>query len=460
MSNTILIVDDDASQRKTLGMLLVKRLGYKILEAENGRDCLDILGADHGNAIKLIILDLRMPVLGGIETLQKIREAYTYLPVIMLTATKEIDDVVEVMKLGATDFMSKPVQAERMIVSVNNALKMKSLSDEVTRLKYYQNDTIQFDSLVGSRSGLKDIVDTGRKAAGSDIPVLITGETGVGKEVFARSIHGESARAGKPFIAVNCGAIPSELVESTLFGHKKGSFTGAIADSLGKFREADGGTIFLDEVGELHPDTQVKLLRVLQQKEVEPVGAGKSEPVNVRVISATNKNMEEEVQDGKFREDLYFRLNVLNIEIPPLRARKGDILNLAEHFIERFAAQENRPVRNITENGQKALQNHTWPGNVRELENTIYRAMVLSDKAIFDEDDFVLKSQMKGLQNIDQASFISLCNDKGDLKRLDTLEMEIVHHAISYNNDNISKAAKDLGIAKSTLYRKINETEN
>ena len=322
MPTKILIADDDATQRRLIAMLLIKKLGYKIVEAENGREALSILDADQNEqSIQLIILDLRMPELDGFAVLEQINEKYPGRPVIILTGSQDVQDAVNAMQLGATDFMTKPVSSERMIVSVQNALKLSTLTKEVTRLKKQESGTFGFTDLIGYEGGLAQVVNISRKAASSDIPTLITGETGVGKEVFARAIHGESNRAGAPFIAVNCGAIPENLVESTLFGHEKGAFTGAIQKSAGKFREAEGGTIFLDEVGDLPLDAQVKLLRVLQQKEVEPVGAGRAVPVNVRIISATHRNLEDAVRAGKFRDDLYFRLNVFKIELPPLRGR-------------------------------------------------------------------------------------------------------------------------------------------
>ncbi|MEM6780999.1 MAG: sigma-54 dependent transcriptional regulator [Pseudomonadota bacterium] len=457
MSQTVLIVDDDASIRKTLGMLLVKRMEFKVIEAEDGRDCLSILETDKNDKIKLIILDLNMPVLSGMETLETLHEKHPSIPVIMLTASKEVEDAVQAMKLGAMDFMTKPVQPERMIVSVQNALKMNALSREVTRLKKQTDGQMTFKDLIGHDNGLKDVIQVGTKAAASNIPVLISGETGVGKEVFARAIHGESERAGAPFIAVNCGAIPEKLVESTLFGHEKGAFTGAVTKAAGKFREADGGTIFLDEVGELPLDAQVKLLRVLQQKEVEPVGAGQSVPVDVRVVSATNRNLEHEIEKGNFREDLYFRLNVLPIELPPLCNRKDDILPLAYHFIERFAASENRMLKDLTDEAEKGLKCHSWPGNVRELENTIHRAMVLSENINLDTDDLIFtSSRTTGGESVFMSQgTVSIIGHDGSVKSIADLEKEIITFAIEHHNNNVTRADAELGIGKSTIYRKI-----
>ena len=486
MATKVLIADDDATQRRLIAMLLIKKLGYKIVEAENGRDALSILEADQNEqSIQLIILDLRMPEIDGFGVLEQINVKYPGRPVIILTGSQDVQDAVNAMQLGATDFMTKPVSSERMIVSVQNALKMSTLTKEVTRLKKQESGTFGFTDLIGYEGGLSGVVSISRKAASSDIPTLITGETGVGKEVFARAIHGESNRAGAPFIAVNCGAIPENLVESTLFGHEKGAFTGAIQKAAGKFREAEGGTIFLDEVGDLPLEAQVKLLRVLQQKEVEPVGAGRAVPVNVRIVSATHRNLEDAVRAGKFREDLYFRLNVFKIELPPLRARSNDVPALAKHFISRFAVTENSRINDISDAAMAKLQRHIWPGNVRELENTLHRAMVLCDQDQIQPDDIIFENASSGdmpaaqtasyadpqsaqrimgstqhsAQAIDAANgyIVYVLGQDGEFKTMEALENETMHLAIEFHDGNITRAAKALGIAKSTFYRKMDK---
>lgn len=475
MSIKVLIADDDAAQRRLIAMLLIKKLGYKIVEAENGKDALSILDADQREqSIQLIILDLRMPQVSGFEVLEQINEKHPGKPVIILTGSQDVEDAVHAMQMGAVDFLTKPVASERMIVSVNNALKMSTLTKEVTRLKKRESGTFSFNDLIGHNGGLESVVSIAKKAAASDIPTLITGETGVGKEVFARAIHGESSRAGAPFIAVNCGAIPENLVESTLFGHEKGAFTGAIHKAAGKFREAEGGTIFLDEVGDLPLDAQVKLLRVLQQKEVEPVGAGRAVPVNVRIISATHRNLEDFVRTGEFREDLYFRLNVFKLELPPLRARKKDISILANHFIDRFSVSEKSKIRQIEDSAIDKLASHSWPGNVRELENTLHRAMVLCETDSIHDDDIIFETAGSHVINIAHSSMqgephhaapsapvtpynVSLLDEEGNFKTMADLENEAMHQAIDFHSGNITQAAKSLGIAKSTFYRKMDK---
>ncbi|MCB9965965.1 MAG: sigma-54-dependent Fis family transcriptional regulator [Rhodospirillales bacterium] len=462
MSSRILIVEDDPLQQKMLAAMIERKLDYSSVCCDHGRAALDFLSGQRNSDIRLIIMDLDMPVMGGKETLQILKQQYPSIPVIMLTGSKDIDDAVDCMKLGAIDFLTKPYEGGRMMVTVRNAIKLNTLSKEINRIKSEQEGRFTFRDLIGYETGLRDEVYTGRKAAASDIPVLINGETGTGKEVFAKAIHGESLRAGKPFVAVNCGAIPSQLVESTLFGHEKGSFTGAVERVIGKFREAEGGTIFLDEVGELPLETQVKLLRVLQQKEVEPVGAGKSVAVDVRIISATNRNLEQEVKDGRFREDLFFRLNVLQIKLPDLRGRREDIPMLALHFIERFAAGSNRAPKDITDQAMAFLKHYDWPGNVRQLENVLHRAIVIGDGPKLDVKDFATTlqappppAQFPDPQKISGHDVLPFMDEQGVLTSFEEIEKAAIRHAMAHFDHNITQAAKALGIAKSTFYKKL-----
>tara|TARA_R110002072_G_scaffold107003_2_gene233286 strand:+ start:2877 stop:4271 length:1395 start_codon:yes stop_codon:yes gene_type:complete len=463
MTEPILIVEDDPLQQQMLKTLLRRKMDYGSIIAANGRLALDILDADKSSMIKLIILDYEMPVMGGMETLEILSQRYPSIPVIMLTGSKDIDNMVKVMKLGAADFVTKPYDAERITITIKNALKMSILSKEVCRLKSQKECDFGFQNLIGHDAGLVSIVATARKVASSSIPVLITGETGTGKEVFAMAIHGESAQAKKPFIAINCGAIPSQLIESTLFGHEKGSFTGATEKAIGKFREAEGGTIFLDEVGELPLDAQVKLLRVLQEKEVEPVGASKAVPINVRIISATNRDLSEDVIKGRFREDLFFRLNVLQLALPALRNRKKDVIALAEHFIDRFCINEGGLPKVLSIEAQSALIAHDWPGNVRQLENTISRAMVMNDKSTLELCDFsdllpqgnIKTTAEKPEVNHSDTYNIRMVSPEGVFKTIQEVEDDAINLALRYFNNNITQSAKGLGMAKSTFYKKI-----
>jgi len=463
MTSQILIVEDDILQRQMLETLMLRKLGFVSHLAEHGRAALEILSKDKDGLIKLVIMDMSMPVMGGLETLEIISQKYPGLPVIMLTGSTNLDDAIQAMKIGAIDFVNKPFESERMIITIRNALKITTLSKEISRLQNDKDGRLTFSNLIGADSGLSEVVAIGRKAAASSIPVLITGETGTGKEVFAKAIHGESQRAGKPFIAVNCGAIPAQLLESILFGHEKGAFTGATEKAIGKFREADGGTIFLDEIGELPKDAQVKLLRVLQQKEVEPVGAARSVPVNIRIISATNRDLEAEVKAGNFREDLFFRLNVLHIHLPPLRKRPEDVQVLANHFIERFCAREAVSPKAIAPSFLSAMKTHDWPGNVRELENVINRSMVMSDDKLLDFESFEsVYARSSGSSSLaltanragDNHS-LDLIGLSGDFKTMEELEREIILHVLQHFDNNVTKTAKTLSMAKSTLYKKL-----
>ena len=320
-----------------------------------------------------------MPDLDGLGVLARMREQGLDIPVIVQTAHGGIDNVVSVMRAGATDFVVKPASPERLQVSLRNALAAKALAGELRRLKRSRDGTLTIADVITRSDAMRPVLHAAEKAAASTIPVLIEGESGVGKELIARAIHGSGARRTKPFVAVNCGAMPENLVESILFGHEKGAFTGATDKHTGKFIEADGGTLFLDEVGELPPAAQVKLLRALQEGEVEPVGGRRSVKVDVRIISATNRDLIADVKAGGFREDLFYRLHVFPISAPPLRQRIEDIPELARHFLARLAAEEGKRVRTIEPEALRLLMAYRWPGNVRQLENAIFRAVVLTD---------------------------------------------------------------------------------
>jgi DNA-binding NtrC family response regulator len=386
MSSTILVVDDDPVQRRLLDAML-KRFGYEVALAEGGEQALAVL-VDESRRIDCLILDLVMPGLDGMGVLAALRERGSEVPVIVLTATGGIDTVVSAMRAGAVDFFVKPASPERIAISIRNALKLSDLRGEVKRLSKKTEGKMGFEDMIAGAPSMRQVVRLGQRAAASSIPILILGESGVGKEVIARCIQGASERSGKPFISVNCGAIPENLVESILFGHEKGSFTGATDKKLGKFVEADGGTLFLDEVGELPLDMQVKLLRVLQEGEVDAVGSRRPTKVDVRIISATNRDLATQVKEGRFREDLYYRLNVFPIEIPSLKERREDLPALVDHFVGRFNAEEGKAVPGLTPETLAMLTSYDWPGNVRQLENAVFRAIVLSDGGALKPDDF------------------------------------------------------------------------
>src|SRR4051794_39338945 len=375
MTATILIADDDPVQRRLLEAM-VKRFGYGATVVEGGEAALRELD---GGDFDLLILDLVMPDLDGMGVLGRMREKGQETPVIVQTAHGSIDAVISAMRAGAADFVVKPVGAERLQVSIRNAMKSRALESEVRLLTRRASGTLGFRDLVTRSQEMNRVIRLGERGAASGIPILIEGESGVGKEVLARAIQGASDRRSKPFVAVNCGALPANLVESILFGHERGAFTGATDRHVGKFVEAHGGTLFLDEVGELPLDLQVKLLRAIQEGEVDPVGAKRPVKTDFRLISATNQNLIELVKQGRFREDLYYRLHVFPILMPPLRSRREDIPDLARHFMARFAAEEGRKLRSITPEALALLSAYDWPGNVRQLENVMFRAVVLAD---------------------------------------------------------------------------------
>jgi DNA-binding NtrC family response regulator len=382
------------------------------------------------------------------------------------------------MRAGANDFLVKPASPERIGVSIRNQLKIGTLSGEVTRLKKKTENRLAFDDLVAVSGEMKQVFRLGKRAAQSNIPILIEGESGAGKELIARAIQGSSERAGKPFVTVNCGAIPENLIESILFGHEKGSFTGASDKHLGKFQEADGGTLFLDEIGELRLDMQVKLLRALQEGEVDPVGSKRPVKVDVRIISATNRDLGQMAREGGFREDLYYRLNVFPILVPSLRDRAADIAPLAQHFIARFAAEENKLVSGLTQEAAQLLERFTWPGNVRQLENTIFRAVVLCDGSLLDVCDFPQIAAAMGVEASHRNAFavaatpvthgapalpagspyaLSATDPAGHIRKFEELESEIIRMAIARYDGHMSEVARRLGIGRSTLYRKLKE---
>ena len=469
MSKTVLIVDDDPTQRRLL-QAVIEKSGFNTMQADNGDTALDYATGPDGKTIDVMMLDLVMPGRSGMETLAELQKARPELPVIVLTGKGSIDAVVAAMQGGARDFVVKPASPERLIVSIRNALEINTLNTEVKRLNKTSQNTLTFDDLIGSAQSMRSVVAMGERGAKANIPILITGESGVGKEVVARAIQGASDRSGGAFITVNCGAIPENLVESILFGHEKGSFTGANAKHFGKFQEANGGTLFLDEVGELPLDMQVKLLRVLQEGEVDPIGSKRPVKVDVRIISATNRDLSDQVKEGVFREDLFYRLNVFPIDVPPLRQRREDISALLDHFVKRFNVQEKRSVRGALPETLDMLRGFAWPGNVRQLENAIFRAVILSDGHMLKPEDF---PQISGLAPVipnaetkaisseakseDDEDKFEILDRNGHLRSLEDIERDLIQFAIETYSGHMSEVARRLGIGRSTLYRKVRE---
>ncbi|GAB5459189.1 MAG: sigma-54 dependent transcriptional regulator [Henriciella sp.] len=470
MAKTVLVIDDDPTQRRLL-TAAVEKAGFACRTAPDGETGVAI-ATDKNAGADVVLLDLTMPGLSGMDTLEMLNERRPDVPVIMLTATSGIDTIVAAMRAGAVDFIVKPANPERVVVSIRNALKLSSLSGEVKRLTRKSEGGMNFDDMIAAAPAMRQVVRLGQRAAASDIPVLILGESGVGKEVIARCIQGASDRAGKPFISVNCGAIPENLVESILFGHEKGAFTGAVARSAGKFVEADGGTLFLDEVGELPLDTQVKLLRALQEGEVDPVGARRPVKVDVRIISATNRDLATRVKEGAFREDLYYRMNVFPVEMPALRERLEDVPALVDHFIGRFNASEGTNIEGAAKDTVKMLTKFDWPGNVRQLENAVFRAVVLCEGDTLQPQDFpqisgilpemadlpeVKSSAPPANDDLPTAGSPVAIMDGEDVRSLSDVERDLIAYAIDYYAGHMSEVSRRLGIGRSTLYRKVRE---
>ena len=488
MTERVLIVDDDPVARRLVENI-VTRCGYEPLTAEGGDRALAILTGGK-TRVDCMVLDLVMPDLDGLGVLARMREAGLDLPVIVQTAHGGIDNVVSAMRAGAIDFVVKPVGAERLQVSLRNALAARALEGELNRIKRSRAGTLTFKDIVTCSPHMLAVLRTAEKAAASAIAVLIEGESGVGKELIARAIHGSGGRRAKPFIAVNCGAIPDNLVESTLFGHEKGAFTGASDRHAGKFIEAAGGTLFLDEIGELPLAAQVKLLRALQEGEVDPVGAKRPVKVDVRIISATNRDVIADVRSGRFREDLYYRLSAFPIVVPPLRERAEDIPHLVKHFLLRFAAEEGKRVRVVDAQALTLLAGFAWPGNVRQLENAIFRAVVLADGDAIGVGEFPHIAALAGaaagetplvpLQETDSAgtrplaiateaqtvplaasaispsgSLLALIDPAGDVLPLEEVEAAAIRFAVAHYRGQMSEVARKLRIGRSTLYRKI-----
>jgi DNA-binding NtrC family response regulator len=496
MADLILIVDDEPVQRRLM-QGLVEKLGYKTVCADGGTAALNTLNGKLGSRVSAIILDLVMPDMSGMEVMEAMSGLKTSPPVIVQTAQGGVETAVNAMRAGAVDFVVKPASPERLKVSIQNALKLGALEGEIKRISKKSTGNLTIDEIISASPSMDSVKAIAQKAAKSNIPVLVEGESGVGKEMISRAIQGMSERASKSFVTVNCGALPENLVESILFGHEKGAFTGASEKHLGKFQEANGGTLFLDEVGELTLDMQVKLLRAIQEGEIDPVGSSKPVKVDFRLVSATNRNLEEEVREGNFREDLYYRLSVLPLTVPPLRERREDIPELLRHFVARIAAEEGRSnIRGVERETIDMLCEYHWPGNIRQLENAVFRAVVLceGDELTLNEfpqiatqmdyqlplvtapametpvpeakstaepvDVAVPAVESQPVQVMTQAnaqSMLSLIGEGDEIITLEDAECQIIKYAIEKYDGSMSKIARQLGIGRSTLYRKLRE---
>lgn len=495
MAHTILAVDDDPVQRR-LAEAALSREGHSVLQADSGEAALELLSGPRGKEISAVLLDLVMPGMNGLAVLQEMRARGHEQPVIVQTAQGSIDTVISAMRAGAFDFVVKPAAPDRLTAAFAGALKVGTLAGRARRTRRTHQGTITFRDIVTRSHAMDRVLTLARKAAGSIIPIMIEGESGTGKELLARAIQGTSERSVQPFVTVNCGAIPENLVESILFGHEKGSFTGATEKHQGKFVEANNGTLFLDEVGDLPLDAQVKLLRAVQEGEVDPVGSAKSQKVDIRLISATHRDLMQAVRDGHFRDDLYYRLNVFPIRMPPLRERRDDIPFLVSHFIDRHAQAENpSTVRGITPDALELLMAYDWPGNIRQLENAIFRAVVLAEGENLDIPEFPqIRTQVEGpspasyampshegesvsaprpaeevrseppvfiddgeAAGTDNNGKIDPLDERGQIRALADIELQMIRMAIAHYDGQMSEVARRLGIGRSTLYRKLKE---
>jgi two-component system, NtrC family, nitrogen regulation response regulator NtrX len=443
MARRVLIVDDDPGIRDALKMTLEYE-GYDVQTAPDGRAGLALLD---GRGADAVLLDIKMPGIDGIEVLERLQATPSPPAVIMISGHGDIATAVECTRKGAVDFIEKPPQRERVLLSLKNALARASLQDENARLRQRIDEEYV---LLGSSVAMQKLREEIARAAPTAATVLVSGESGSGKELVAREIHRQSRVARGPFVQVNCAAIPEELIESELFGHEKGSFTGAFRKQAGKFVEADGGTIFLDEVGDMSARTQAKVLRVLQEGEVEPVGSARVRKVDVRVIAATNKDLPAEIAAVRFREDLYFRLNVVPIRTPPLRERRDDIPSLAEHFARFFSLRNNIRQRTFSPGALEALAARDWPGNVRELKNLVERVVIMSDSDTVEVSD---------LPGDGRASVSDLAREKTDIETLanfkEFAEREFLVAKLKENSWNISRTAQAIHTPRSNLYKKI-----
>jgi len=448
MKPRILVIDDEAAIRDSMRMILEYE-GYESVGAATGEEGIAVVERE---SIDLVFLDIKMPGMDGLEALGRLKAIAEQLPVVMISGHGTVATAVEATKLGAFDFIEKPLATERILLAIRNALRLSRLSDENQKL--VRSIELRHD-MVGSSPALRGVLDAVKRAAPTNATVLIRGESGVGKELVARMIHKNSLRARERFVQVNCAAIPDELIESELFGHEKGSFTGATDKQVGKFELADRGTIFLDEVGDMSLKTQAKVLRVLQEGEVERLGSSRTMKVDVRVIAATNKELEQEIEKGQFREDLFFRLSVIPIFVPPLRDRVEDISPLVRHFAEQFTRENNFHPKRFTAEAIAALQRGRWKGNIRELRNTIERVIIMTPGEVVDATD--LPEAVRG-----EAPSAPAAEERGDRPNTlrefkESAERAFLIQKLRENDWNISKTAETIGTPRSNLYKKLEQ---
>ena len=447
MSKLVYIVDDEQAISKLLTYWVKDKWKYNTETFSDGENVLRRIN----NRPDLVLLDIMLPGMDGMEVLKRIKQFDENLPVIMLSAQGSIEVAVDALKFGAFDYFPKPIDMQRLEPAVKNAIKSYDLTRELENLKENVKKEYSFDNIVSADGKMQDVFKLVSKVLNNDITVLIYGESGTGKELIARAIHYNGKRKDKPFVVVNCASIPRELLESELFGHEKGSFTGAYQKKLGKFEIANGGTLFLDEVGELEMLLQAKLLRVIQEKEFERVGGTELIKTDVRILSATNRDLKQAVERKEFREDLYYRLNSFPISIPPLRQRKGDILVLAQHFLEFFNKKLNKNNKGFTKKALKFIYDYSWPGNIREMENTIERCLIIAEKDYIEVED--LPPHIRASETANQADISGSFFNDDTIIPFEKMKEEAIRHALRITEGNIVEAAKKLHLGRATIYR-------
>jgi two-component system response regulator HydG len=447
MKTKILVVDDEAPHRQMLDAVLSVE-GYEIHHAGDGQEAISLV---EERFYDLILMDIRMSKVGGIEALKKIKKISPGIPIIIMTAYASVDTAVDALKSGAYDYLTKPLDIEELKILVRKALHHRKLEQENIYLKERLGDRFDFSSIIGRSPAMQDLFETITLVAPSEATVLIAGESGTGKELIANAIHHNSPRKDRAFIKVNCAALPETLLESELFGHEKGAFTGALARKQGRFQLAHTGSIFLDEVGEMTPTTQTKILRVLQEREFEPLGSTQTVKVDTRVIAATNKNLLEEIQQGNFREDLYYRLNVVTLEVPSLRERREDISLLADFFLKQYAEKNRRLIKGFTPRAMDLLIRHDWPGNVRELENVVERAVIMARGDLISQGE--LPDAIRGMDGEMEKARIDLSPGRS----LREVERDMILRTLEDTGGNRTRAAEILGISRRTLQLKLKE---
>jgi DNA-binding NtrC family response regulator len=448
----VYIVDDEPTIAKLLELWVAQRWGYTAEVFHDGKTFLDRFNIEPPD---LVLLDLMLPDISGIDILKEVKQRNPDLPVIILSAQESIEVALKTLKLGAADYFSKPINFPKLEFAILNCLKLAALSREVKNLHENVETRLHFDNIVSQSGEMQDVFKLVDKVTRIDICVLILGESGTGKELIARAIHYNSDRRSSPFVVVNCASIPHDLLESELFGHERGAFTGAIQRRIGKFEQATGGTIFLDEIGELDHSLQAKILRVIQEKQFDRVGGSETITTDARLIFATHRDLWEEVKQKVFREDLYYRISAFPIMLPPLRQRKSDILLLADHFLKKFGTEMGKPDIQFTRKALDLLYNYPWPGNVRELENVIQRGLVLADGQTLSERELPIFVQSYGYAETDPNQNSMFQESQDLIVPFEKIKENAVRHALNRTNGNIAEAAQKLKIGRATLYRLI-----